>query len=99
MRIRLWDYKRLWGYKLNEPVNHGEVQDYYEMFKGQLRYRCKCDGKDDRGKPLLNVFPFICATDPCLKDIVKPLPSTGWNGSACDCGPFLHEKDQDLTSP
>ncbi|GBM53922.1 hypothetical protein AVEN_64844-1 [Araneus ventricosus] len=91
----------LWDYKKNTPVNHDEVEDYYETMgkSGMLRYRCRCDGKDGLDKPLVNIVPFVCATDHCLKDIVNPLPSMGWDGSVCQCGPFFHENDKDETSP
>ncbi|GIY77308.1 uncharacterized protein CDAR_422841 [Caerostris darwini] len=89
----------LWDYRENRQANTDDILDYYEMYEGELRYRCKCQGKDSRGKELVNSIPFVCSPDYCIQDIVNPLPMMGWNGFRCECGPYFHKDPLDTLSP
>lgn len=62
------------------------------------RYRCHCGSLDDRGNRMIDVTPYQCLPDYCTREL-QNVPSLGWNGLSCDCGPFEHADPNDLTSP
>lgn len=87
----------LWDYLKNEPAE--QVEFAYERLKdGTLRYRCKCDSMDIRGRPMVATIPFVCSVDYCIRDLPRPLPVTRFKDFKCECGPYLHATD-DETSP
>lgn len=88
----------LYDYQKNERAAD-YIENYYEMFQNKLRYGCKCESKSLDNTRMISIFPFVCLVDYCLRDISNPTPTMGWNGSECDCGPYVHADSNDKTSP
>lgn len=92
------DLNVLWDYSTNREAGDN-IDDYYVPLGNEMRFRCKCGSKSLDGTPMISVFPFVCSVDYCLRDVPNPLPFMGWNGKACDCGPYFHLDPNDKTSP
>lgn len=84
----------LWDHLKNKPAEN--IENAYETLSDgkTLRFRCKCDSPDARGHAMVNTLPFTCSVDYCIQDIPNPLPMMKFIGNKCECGPYLHEKDE-----
>lgn len=80
--------------------NDADLFETYLNDRGERvpRYRCECSSLDDRGNRMIDVTPYQCLPDYCTREL-QNVPSLGWNGHLCDCGPFDHADPNDLTSP
>lgn len=88
----LYDYK--------EGKDAGDnIENYYELYQNKLRYNCQCNSRSLDNTPMISIFPFVCSVDYCLRDLINPAPSLGWNGNECKCGPYPHLDSNDRTSP
>lgn len=92
--------------KLVDMLTGTPAEDNVNLFETYLnerdervpRYRCQCGSLDDRGNRMIGATPYQCLPDYCTREL-QNVPSLGWNGLSCDCGPFDHADPNDLTSP
>ena len=81
------------------PVADDEEFDLFETCSnGEPAYRCRCGSLDDRGNRMIDILPYECFPDYCVSEL-ENVPSLGWNGRFCECGPFPHADPEDPTSP
>lgn len=82
-----------------QPIEK-EVSDYYETLPdGSRKYKCRCGSRDENGNAMLEILPFVCSSDYCMRDIKNVSSHFGWMDGRCHCGPFAHADVDDPTSP
>ena len=96
------DLNQLIDVRTGLPVDYDTI-DLFETYVDEQgervsAYRCQCDSLDDKGNRMINVTPYECLPDYCMREL-ENLPSLGWNGQYCECGMFENLDPNDSTTP